>query len=108
MKPWVCLLATYILALSLIPCTWESSGEGDGTCCLHCIPLENDHSSHEYPLNDCSSCNPLSCCNNISFIEHSRFLSINLPISRVIQQIMYIEHFNEAVFISIWQPPKIA
>ena len=107
MKPWVCLLATYILALSLIPCTWEKSGEGEGNCCLHCTPLTNDHTSHEYPINDCSSCNPLSCCNNISYLECITLPFFYVPVTHMAQQVMYIEHFNEAVFISIWQPPKI-
>lgn len=107
MKPWVFLLATYFLALSFIPCTWESSGEGEGACCLHCAPLESDHSSHEYPLNDCSSCNPLSCCNSISFLEYTSLPFLDVQVTHLIQQVMYIEHFNEAVFTSIWQPPKI-
>ncbi len=107
MKLWVCLLATYMLTLSLIPCTWESTGKGESTCCLHCTPLKNDHSSHEYPINDCSSCNPLSCCNSISYLEYTTLQFFDVPVSHSVQQVIYVEHLNEAVFNSIWQPPKI-
>lgn len=108
MKPWVSLLALYILTLSLIPCTWECSGMESSTCCLHCKPAEYDHSSHNFPLSDCTSCNPLSCCNSISFQEYTTLPFFDIPLAPLVNQDVYIERFNEAVFIPIWQPPKIA
>lgn len=106
------MLATYIFALSLIPC-----GDGGGIVEIanHFFGVEHQHiSDHEQHSKGCGddTCTPFcvcSCCSNTTSIPKSANLTGSY-ITLISQKLLpYSSNFYPSgVNASIWQPPRFS
>lgn len=104
MRYFTFTLSLYILVLSLVPC-------GDINDCNNpenIITVNFDHNGHKHESESCSPFCICSCCGTsiLNLIEFIEYRQITQGYSQKIST--FIPTFIPAVYLKIWQPPKIS
>lgn len=105
MKVLCFILATFVFALSTVPCCWEEE------CNNEVKSEQSSNHSTDHQDNDCTNCSPFLTCGSCAGFTF-KSIQFNFPkpsfLSKITIPSIYKNQILLDFVVKIWQPPKIS